>query len=171
MIRQKKGAPVRTRRNLQQYGDPYLPRVNPGETGICTDCHAIFRRRHWYFDEDEFEKLSVQAQTHRLVCPACHKIRDKYFEGEITLSPSSFLNEHKEEIMNLIRNEEDRAKGMNPLGRIISIAEEDGKVVVLTTNEKLSQRIGRELKKAYQGKTHYGWSEDTKCLRIVWKRE
>ena len=73
--------------------------------------------------------------------------------------------------LNLIRNEEERAKGFNPLERIISISEEKGKLTVLTTDEKLSQRIGRELKKAYQGRTRYRWSEDTKCLRVVWIRE
>ena len=167
----KKGAPVRTRRNVQQYGDPYLPKVNRGEIAICTDCHAIFRRRHWFFDENEYEKLAGQAETRCIVCPACRKIRDGYFEGEITLAPSLFLKEHKQEILNLIHNEEDRAKGFNPLERIISINEEDGKITVLTTDEKLSQRIGRELKKAYQGTTRYKWSEDTKCARVTWSRE
>jgi NMD protein affecting ribosome stability and mRNA decay len=170
-MKKRKGSPVRVRRNLQQYGDPYLPKVNPGETAICTTCHAIFRRRHWFFDENEYDRLAGQAQTRQAVCPACHKIRDKYFEGEVTLLPSPFLNEHKEEILNLIRNEEERAKGFNPLERIISINEEDGKIIVLTTDEKLSQRIGRELKKAYQGTTRYRWSEDTKCARVSWSRE
>lgn len=167
----RKGVPVRTRRNLQQYGDPYLPKNNPGEIAVCTTCHAIFRRRHWFFDENEYDKLAGQAETRSVVCPACRKIRDGYFEGQVTLAPSLFLKEHKQEILNLIRNEEERAKGFNPLERIISITEKDGKMTVLTTDEKLSQRIGRELKKAYQGHTTYRWSEDTKCLRVVWTRE
>lgn len=166
----KKGGPIRTRRNLQQYGDPYLPKMNPGEIAVCTSCHAIFQRRHWFFDDSLCRSLLAQPKTRRVTCPACHKIRDGYFEGEVTLTPSPFLKEHKQEILNLIRNEEERAKGMNPLERIISIREEDGKVMVLTTDEKLSQRIGRELKKAYQGNTVYRWSEDTKCARVTWSR-
>jgi NMD protein affecting ribosome stability and mRNA decay len=105
-----------------------------------------------------------------VVCPACQKIRHGYFEGEVTLASGSFLTEHKEEILNLIHNEEDRAKGINPLERILSITEEKGKILVQTTNEKLTQRIGRLLEKAYQGKTEYHWSEDTKLLRVTWAR-
>nr|NIO06443.1 ATPase [Deltaproteobacteria bacterium] len=71
---------------------------------------------------------------------------------------------------NMIHNEEDRAKGLNPLERIISITEEGGKILVKTTNERLTQRIGRLLEKAYQGKTEYHWSEDTKLLRVTWAR-
>lgn len=167
----KKWGPVRTRRNLQQYGDPYLPKMNPGEIAVCTSCHAIFQRRHWFFNEGLCRTLVAKRGTRELTCAACQKIRAGYFEGEVTLMPSLFLTTHKEEILNLIRNEEERAKGMNPLERIIAIKEHDGKVVVLTTDEKLSQRIGRELKKAYQGDTVYRWSEDTKCARVTWSRE
>ena len=167
----RKGAPVRIRRNVHQYGDPYLPKINPGEIAVCTTCHAIFRRRHWFFDDDFYSTVAAQPNTKSVTCPACRKIRDRYFEGEVTLGPCAFLKEHKQEILNLIRNEEERAKGFNPLERIISISEENGKLTVLTTDEKLSQRIGRELKKAYQGRTRYHWSKDTKCLRVVWIRE
>ena len=168
---QKKGGPVRTRRNVQQYGDPYLPKVNPGEIAVCKGCRAIFQRRHWFFNESLYRTLAGTRGTRELTCPACQKIRDGYFEGEVTLMPSAFLSAHKEEILNLIRNEEERAKGINPLERIIAIKEENDKVVVLTTDEKLSQRIGRELRKAYQGNTVYRWSEDTKRARVTWSRE
>lgn len=168
MTKKKKAGPVRTRRNIQRYGDPYLLKLNPGEVAVCKSCRAIFRRRHWFFDEALSRKLALERDTRVVTCPACQKIRDGYFEGEVTLLPSPFLSQHKEEILNLIRNEEERAKGINPLERIISINEKDGSVVVLTTDEKLSQRIGRELRKAYQGRTEYRWSEDTKVLRVVW---
>lgn len=167
----RKGGPVRTRRNVQQYGDPYLPDLDPGEIAVCTGCRAIFRRRHWFFDKALYNQVISQLDTRPVTCPACQKIRDGYFEGEVTLLASPFLSNHKEEILNLIRNEEERAKGLNPLERIVAITEENSKVVVTTTNEKLAQRIGRELKKACRGKTDYHWSQDTKCLRVTWARE
>jgi hypothetical protein len=167
----RKGAPVRIRRNVQQNGDPYLPDINPGEIAVCTGCHAIFRRRHWFFDETLYGQLTARPDTRLITCPACRKINQSYFGGEVTLVPSPFLGTHRGEILNLIRNEEERAKGINPLERIIHITEEHGKIVVQTTNEKLAQRIGREVGKAYQGKTNYRWSEDTKLLRVTWTRE
>ncbi len=169
-MKKGKRGPVRIRRNIQQFGDPYLPDIDPGEIAVCTGCHAIFRRRHWFFDDVLYESVSKKSETHRVVCPACQKIRHGFFEGEVTLAPGTFLTEHKEEILNLIHNEEVRAKGFNPLERILSITEENGKIQVKTTNEKLTQRIGRLLGKAYQGKTEYHWSEDTKLLRVTWAR-
>ena len=167
----KKGGPVRIRRNIQKYGDPYLPNRDPGETALCTGCHALFRRRHWFFDEELYLDIKDRPEVHRVTCPACRKIHDRYFEGEVTVVHSPFLSSHREEILNLIHNEEERAKEKNPLERIIAIAEGDSKTVVTTTNEKLAQRIGRELNKAYRGKTEYHWSEDDKCLRVTWARE
>jgi len=40
----------------------------------------------------------------------------------------------------------------------VRITEADGRLVVTTTNEKLAQRIGRALQKAYQGAVAYKWS-------------
>jgi len=87
----------------------------------------------------------------------------------VTLRPSSFLSAHKDEILHLIRNEEARAKGINPLERIIEITESDGAIIVTTTNEKLAQRIGRTLRSACQGHTTYQWS-DPKFLSVEWQR-
>ena len=73
---QKKAGPVRTRRNVQQYGDPYLPKINHGEIAVCTVCRAIFQRRHWFFDDALYRALSMKTDTRRVTCPACQKIRD-----------------------------------------------------------------------------------------------
>jgi hypothetical protein len=63
----------------------------------------------------------------------------------VTRQPSPFLKAHREEILHLIYNEEERAKGFNPLERIVEMTESDGGMVVTTTNEKLAQHIGRRL--------------------------
>jgi NMD protein affecting ribosome stability and mRNA decay len=162
---------TRTRRNLAEFNarDPYQPRLDPGEVAACTECHAVYQRRHWFFDHDTYIRETMQPTTRMVLCPACQKIRDGYAEGQVTLRPSPFLNTHKDEIVHLIRNEEERAKGFNPLERIIGITESDDGIIVTTTNEKLAQRIGRTLKSAYQGQTTYQWSEP-KFLSVEWER-
>ncbi len=164
-----KNQPTRIRRNIQRYGDPYLPKLNHGETAVCTRCHAIYQRRHWFFDHEVFERSLRRSQTRQVACPACRKIKDDYPEGEV-LVRGGFLQTHHKEIMNLVSNEEDRAKGLNPLERIMRMTETDGTLRITTTNEKLAQRIGRSLQKAYQGDVQYKWSEDTKYLRVEWSR-
>ncbi len=164
-----KGQPSRIRRNVQQYGDPYLPKLNPGEIAVCTRCHGVYQRRHWLLDEELYAQSASDPTTRRVVCPACHKIGDNYPEGEVILR-GEFLDAHRAEIMNLVSNEEERAKGLNPLERIVRISDTNGALTITTTNEKLAQRIGRALQHAYQGKVSYRWSEDTKYLHVEWVR-
>jgi len=164
-----KGAPTKIRRNVQSYGDPYLPKLAPGEAAVCEECHAIYQRRHWYLDEQEFARLAVQPATRIIQCPACRKIRDKFPEGEVTVS-GAFATAHRNEVINRIHNEEVRAKGLNALERIVELTDKEGVIRVTTTNEKLAQRIGRALQRAFQGTVKYKWSEDTKYLRVQWTR-
>ena len=164
-----KGEPSRIRRNVQQYGDPYISKLNQGERAVCTRCHAVYQRRHWLFDENLYQQSAAQPETRKVVCPACHKISDNYAQGEVVLR-GAFLEAHREEIMHLISNEEERAKGLNPLERIVRITESGGALTVTTTNEKLAQRIGRALQKAYHGEVSYRWSEDTKYAHVEWAR-
>lgn len=162
---------IHTRRNVAEFNaqDPYAPRIDPGEVAVCTSCHALYQRRHWFYDEELYFYHSNQAETRKVLCPACQKIRDRYAEGQVTLRPSTFLTTHKEEILRLIRNEEERAKGINPLERIIDINESSEGIIVTTTNERMAQRIGRAVKSAYQGETSYHWSEP-KFLTVEWQR-
>ena len=157
------------RRSIQRYGDPYLPQWDVG-TVVCKQCQAVYHRRHWSFDKALQDKVGGDARIRLVVCPACRKIKEGYFEGEVSLLPSPFLSQHKKEILRTIAKEEARAKGMNPLARIIGTVERDGVVVITTTNEKLAQRVGRLLKSTYQGSTSYHWSQDTRCLRVQWSR-
>ena len=169
MSSKRPGQAVRVRRNLVESTDPYLPRLDPGEVAACTQCHALYQRRHWFFDADAYFRETRQPTTRMVLCPACQKIRDRYAEGKVTLHLSAFLAAHRDEILRLIRNEEERAKGSNPLERIVEISESAGAIVVTTTNEKLAQRIGRTLKSTYQGHTAYQWS-DPKFLSVEWQR-
>src|SRR5215813_3777651 len=169
MSTKRPGRAVRVRRNLADSTDPYLPRIDPGEVAACSECHALYQRRHWFFDTEAYFRETMQPTTRMVLCPACQKIRDRYAEGKVTLQPSVFLTTHRDEILHLIHNEEERAKGINPLERIVGISESAGALVVTTTNEKLAQRIGRALKSAYQWYTTYQWSEP-KFLSVEWQR-
>lgn len=160
---------IHARRNLAESSDPYLPDLDSSQVAACTECHAVYQRRHWFFDEDAYFRETMQPETRMVLCPACQKIRDRYAEGQVTLRTGAFLSAHKDEILHLIRNEEARAKGFNPLERIIEMTESSQGIVVTTTNEKLAQRIGRAVKSAYQGHTTYRWS-DPKFLSVEWER-
>jgi len=53
----------------------------------------------------------------------------------------------------------------------MGIRDGDESVEILTTDEKLAQRIGREIRKAYHGTASYKWSKDANLLRVNWSRD
>jgi len=167
------GKPIgvkRIRRNIENYGDPYITHVRPEEIRVCSECEAIYTGQRWYLKSQiESQKLKGQ-KIHYTICPACRKTRDRSPGGIVQLS-GAFLKEHKDDVLNLIRNEGDRAMAVNPLERIIDIEGSNTHYGVMTTNEKLAQRIGRSLHRAYDGEVTYKWSEDNKLVRVIWHRE
>ena len=132
-------------------------------------CHAIYHHKRWYLEGEVLLSKAQKARVEMVLCPACHKIQDRFPGGIITLK-GEFLKTRKDQIIHLVRNEEARAKGINPLERIISIKDQGESVEIQTTNERLAQRIGREIQRAYKGDATYHWSEDDKFVRVGWHR-
>ena len=148
--------------------DPYLPKRLKAGISICESCHAVYKNKRWYADKRLYQGLIEKLETAKVVCPACLKMRDNFPGGILTLKGDYVLLQRKD-LMNLIRNEEENARGFNPLERIMSIKEDGyGNIIINTTNEKLAQRLGRKLKKAFHGKLSYHWSHDNKLLRVDW---
>lgn len=165
----KKPQTLKKRKSIDNNADPYLMAEIISGNAVCKKCHAVFINKRWTLDEDLYGKTVDRKDTVRIICAACRKVKDKFPGGVVKLK-GEFLSEHKNEILNLIKNEEQRAMGFNPLERIMSIHDIKSGIEITTTNEKLAQRIGRSLQKAYQGRVYYKWSDDTKLLRAEWER-
>jgi len=157
-------------RNGHDLHDTYLNKANPKDRCFCKKCGAIYHNKRWHFDGDELKGLRANSKNDSIVCPACQKIEDRFASGIVTLR-GLFLKNHREEILNLIRNEEARAMGLNPLERIIAIQPRQEGLEVTTTHEKLAQRIGKSLFRAFHGKVAYQWSRGEKMARVSWMRE
>ncbi len=150
--------------------DSYLPRGASRSVSVCGSCRAVYMNKRWYIGEDTAKVAAKEMKTVLVVCPACLKIRDNFPGGIVTLK-GDYVLAHKKDLMKLIKNEEDRARGLNPLERVMSIKENGhGSLVVSTTNEKLAQRLGRAIKKAFHGVVAYNWSHDNKLVRVDWER-
>jgi hypothetical protein len=150
--------------------DCYLPRGASRSVSICGSCRAVYMNKRWYVDGDTAKAAAKETKTNLVVCPACLKIRDNFPGGIVTLR-GDYVLAHKQDVINLIKNEEERARGFNPLERVMSIKENGhGSLVVNTTNEKLAQRLGRAIKRAFHGEVAYHWSHDNKLVRVDWER-
>jgi NMD protein affecting ribosome stability and mRNA decay len=161
---------VPIRKNLAVHRDPYLATRSLRalkEGDVCGRCGVVYRHKRWSMDYPPL--MTKGREVRKVICPACRKIRDHFSGGIITLR-GDFLKTHKDQILQLIRNEETRAMGINPLERVISIKDKKSYVEIHTTNERFAQRVGREIKRAYKGRVAYHWSGDNKSIRVEWHR-
>jgi hypothetical protein len=149
--------------------DPYAIKAAPAGEAICPNCKAVFKDKRWFIDEELYEELKDIDSVPQIICPGCRKALDKYAMGYLYLS-GKFWEEHRDEIMRLINNEYERARGLNPLHQIIAIYEEDGRTVIETTTDHLVQRLGRAVYRAYKGDLEFRWSKGNKLVRVYWTR-
>ncbi len=158
-----------TRKSMDSTADPYLTAEKINGDAVCKKCQAVYHNKRWSADQDLYKNIKEQKNIHLVLCSACRKVKDN-FPGGILKIKGDFYSEHEEDIMNLIRNEEKRAQGFNPLERIMEISTTPAGVEITTTNEKLTQKIGKSIQRAYQGRLQYKWSDGTKLLRAEWQR-
>lgn len=150
--------------------DSYLPRGASRKVSVCEGCRAVYMNKRWYAEQEIDETALRSPDAAKVVCPACLKIRDNFPGGIVTLK-GDYVLPHKQDLLKLVRNEEARARGLNPLERIMSVKENGyGSIVISTTNEKMAQRLGRAVKKAFHGEVAYHWSHDNKLVRVDWER-
>jgi hypothetical protein len=160
---------TRPRSFLDDSHDPYIADGHPPDGTICTHCSAFYENQHWNIDPKRAQTLRASGAANEVVCPGCRKIAERNPHGVITLS-GDYWPQHRDDILNLVRNEEARGIQTNPLERIIDIREDGKELVIETTNEKLAQRIGRAIHSAHKGEIEYKWPEGTRLVRVLWER-
>ena len=73
--------------------DSYKSKRKLPEPTRCPKCGATFHKGRWTWD-------IAPAQAHEHICPACHRIQDKFPAGYVTLG-GEFFRQHREEILGL----------------------------------------------------------------------
>jgi len=150
--------------------DPYISDKGLKEPTICPACNLVYTKKKWIVNNNLFEKISNEKNYHAVLCPACHKIKDKYPMGVLNLS-GQFLQDHKNDVELLLRAEEKRAQERNPLERIMKVdTSKDNNIVIETTTDSLALRLGRALDHAYKGAHKYNFSYGDKFVRVSWER-
>ena len=142
--------------------DPYKLRGKLPDPTACPDCGAMYRDGRW-------TRGAPPVGAHEALCPACHRIRDDYPAGIVTLS-GTFPREHREEILGLARNVEERESGEHCLKRIMAIRDEADEIVITTTDPGLARSIGDAIERAYEGELDYRYTDGEDLMRVSWKR-
>lgn len=131
---------------------------------VCPRCNASYQRGRW-----TWKPVTEGAYEH--VCPACERIASDYPAGVLHVE-GDFAASHRDELIGLFRNIEERERSDHPLKRIIAIRDEDGDLAVTVTDGKLAETFGRALKSAYEGRLDQAptTSEKSNLVRVRWTR-
>jgi NMD protein affecting ribosome stability and mRNA decay len=147
----------------RDFADPYKRTGKLHEPTVCPQCGAVYHEGRWHWAESP-------AGAEEVICQACHRINDDYPAGIVTLS-GGFVQQHHEEIVHLVRRQEEREKPEHPFNRIMAIKEDAGGMTVTTTDLHLAHRIGEAISGAYDGNLTMRYDEDGYFVRIAWHRE
>jgi hypothetical protein len=151
-------------RLVQEYvHDPYFSKEKYRDSSVCEKCGVVYN--HGIFEWLD----TLPKEAAKIVCPACRRISDHY-EGGIVVLEGQFLDEHKQEILNIIKNIAEAKKKNRPLDRIIEIKDQGERVEITTTYEHLARRLGEAVQKAYKGDLKLQYPEGEKYIRVHWKR-
>lgn len=142
--------------------DTYKSKKKLAEPMRCPDCNAVYRGGRWTWS-------TAPARANEAVCPACHRVRDRFPAGYVTLK-GGFLASHREEILHLLRNREAHEKKEHPLERIMAIEDVQDGILVTTTDTHLARNLGEALQSAYRGELDYHYNKGENLLRVLWSR-
>ena len=147
----------------EQIKDPYQTGKKLPEPTHCTDCGAVYHKGRWQW-------MVAQKESHPQCCPACERIRDKFPASFLALN-GQFYADHKEEILNLIKHQEEKEQTEHPLERIMDMNEEpQGELTISYTGVHLAQGTGNALHHAYQGEIKIEHNERSGQIRVHWQR-
>jgi hypothetical protein len=124
--------------------DPYKTRLKVPEPTGCPQWGAVFHEGRWRW-------APPPEGAHGEVWQACRRINNRYPAGEVKIG-GGFAARHRQEIVLLARHQE--------LHRIMSIDDEDGSLMVRTTDIHLPRRIGEALRHAYHGDLEFHYDEE-----------
>lgn len=144
--------------------DPYMTRKRPSEPTVCTECGVVSADGRWQWLSER------PSDANEALCPACQRIRDRVPAGVLTMS-GDFCREHRDEIMNLLRNKVEREQAQRPLKRLMEVDERDGTVVATFTDRHLPRGIGEALERAYEGDLEIQYTEEAGLVRVYWHRD
>lgn len=162
----KSGIPPRQdRRIAERIHDPYMTRLKLPDPCVCPECGVLFHNGRW-----EWPAGAPPAGAEEHTCPACLRVRDRYPAGWVTIK-GAFAEQHHDELLHLVRHQEQAEKGEHPMNRIMDIGKEDGDMVITTTDIHLPRRIGEALQRAYDGELDYHYEEGNYMIRVHWRRD
>ena len=134
------------------------------DSTVCPECGASHHEGRWTWQP-------APPEARRQICPACERIANRYPAGVLHVE-GGFALAHRDDLIGLVRNVEQRERSTHPLERVMSIEETLNGFVAETTDARLARSLGRALHKAYAGKLEEPptTAERENLVRVRWVR-
>jgi len=145
--------------------NPYYEGRKYPEPTLCPRCGLVYQEGRWQ-RVPEPPASPVQES----LCPACRRELDRNPAGLILLR-GGYFSAHREEIMNLVRNQAEAAATTRPLQRIMWVEERDEGVEIATTDPHLATRIAKAIGSAYKGRLEIKQAPQEPLVRCYWERD
>ncbi len=143
-------------------GNPYALEQKLPDPSACSGCGAIYRDGRWAWG-------SPPADAKRVTCAACRRKADAYPAGILRVG-GAYAAKHRDELVNLARNVEEREKAEHPLKRIMDVRQDGEALEITTTDARLARGIGEALQHAHKGQLDYAFTETENVMRVRWER-
>lgn len=138
---------------------------------ICPRCNAVHDGHRWISQPDKrLMKSAQRSGAQRQLCPGCLRVERGQVDGVVVLK-GAFLQSHLDEIRNVVKRVTRKRRHRNTASRVVDIRQEDGGLIIETTDEHLAERIGKEVEKAFKGDLRITWQQKDHFVRVVWQRE
>jgi ribosomal subunit interface protein len=147
--------------------DPYNLAASLPGPAVCGSCGVAFSDGRWHW-----LPAGAKAQTgwDRVTCPACRRM-DEGFPAGIVVLQGAFLEAHGDDVVALVRAEEELEKKEHPLNRIASFEQSPGRIELTTTDTHLPRRIVYALRRAYEGELALKYAPSAGTVRAEWHRD
>jgi len=160
--------------------DPYRSAGKAPDGSTCPTCHASVRQGRWRWVSAP-DLVAVQAAPAQpLPCPACRRIAADDPAGILTLS-GTYAQNHRAELLALLRQVATRESAEHPLERIMRVEESPpaptkpeaapAVMVVTTTGLHLARALGHALERSHKGDLRQHYSPGEQRVRVGWARD
>lgn len=121
-----------------------------GAKGVvfCGTCGIAYYKKSWHHNLRYFKSFEKDMPVVFRTCPACQMIKNKQYEGKVTLVNVPARIEG--EVERLIRGYGERAYRRDPLDRVIGAKKTGNGLEVTTTENQLAQKLARKVAETFK---------------------
>ncbi len=133
---------------------------------VCTSCGACYHDKHWY-SEDLSLKHSMIVDTEEILCPGCYRVEKEICNGRVVIEGPE-LAKIRAEMLRVLDRVAHECWLDNPTSRMFDLTDQGDKIELKTTTEWLATRIGKSLKKTYDGLLEIKRSAENDSVYVHW---